>query len=74
MIAYTLQSMLGDKQKTTGEMSAISASFVEIVSDFIAKLDANETIPIKTYYKGALKQSLIDENVKNLQRRLRFLL
>jgi len=54
-------------------MQAISLPFVEIVADFKAKLDANEAIPIKTYYVGALKQSLIDDMVKNLNRRVRFL-
>ena len=74
LIAFTLQKMFGDKQKATGAMQAIHPTFHEIVKEFKVKTDAGETIDIKTYYVGALKQNMIDDMVKNLNRRVRSLI
>ena len=55
-------------------MQAINPTFFEIVKEFKVKIDSGETIDIKTYYVGALKQNMIDDMVKNLNRRVRSLI
>ena len=66
--------MYGDKQKTTGSMQNLSEPFPKIVAEFKAKIDANEEVQIKSYYVDSLKQPMLDDMVKNFNRRVRFLI
>ena len=52
-------------------MQSISPVWVEAVFEYKAKVDAGEQIQVKTYYLNALKRSLIDDHVKNFERRVR---
>lgn len=66
--------MYGDKTKTMNVMQGISSVFVDIVKEFRAQMNREEPIQVKTYYVGALKQSLINDMVINLNRRIRNLI
>ena len=57
-----------------GVMQGILPVFVDIVKDFRVHMNRDEPIQVKTYYVGALKQSLINDMVINLNRRIRNLI
>ena len=67
-----LQAMYGDKSKTLSVMQSLSPVFVDVVKEYKDKLDKGEDPPpVKTYYIGALKPSLINDMVSNLNKRIR---
>ena len=67
-----LQAMYGDKSKTLSVMQSLSPVFVDVVKEYKDKLDKGEDPPpVKTYYIGALKPSLINDMVSNLHKRIR---
>ena len=73
LIAFTLQTMQGDKNATMDAMEQIQPKFLECMREFMQKITVKEPIEIKRYYKDSLKKALINERI-NLNRRIRNLI
>ena len=61
---------MGDKSKTLSVMQAIDPEWVEIVRAFKVKLDTDQAIEIKQGFMHAIKRSMVDDMVKNFNRRV----